>query len=191
LVVVVVVVVGVVVAEVVIVVVGSRATIGSADGGGKDDEALKLKRQLIQQVRQKNPETATRALEKSPSNAHPVQEVARAKARELCSQQGQMDMNEVMQSEDRGFFRQQQQQQMITQQGPLTAQQVLATVMVPVVRLIDGCPSDCKCGFRAVTHTRSYSCCYKLLQEASCKGALNAKLQEARSSKRSKRSSKR
>ena len=69
------------------------------DVAGKDDEALKLKRQLIQQ------------------------EVARAKARELCSQQGHMDgMGEHMTDMTATMLRQQQ-QQMITQQGQMTAQQ--------------------------------------------------------------------
>lgn len=77
---------------------GISAAGNSGDGAGKDDEALRLKRQLIQQ------------------------EVARAKARELCSQQGQMEMGECAQDDRNGLLRQQQ-QQMITQQAPLTAQQ--------------------------------------------------------------------
>ena len=78
---------------------GSSAAGNGGDGGSKDDEALRLKRQLIQQ------------------------EVARAKARELCSQQGQMEAGEFMQADDRNDLFRQQLQQMITQQGPLTAQQ--------------------------------------------------------------------
>jgi hypothetical protein len=67
------------------------------EGAGKEDEALKLKRQLIQQ------------------------EVARAKARELCLAQNMDGMSEHMQVDDRML--RQQQQQVIPQQGPLTAQQ--------------------------------------------------------------------
>lgn len=74
-----------------------RALGNGAEGASKDDEALKIKRQLIQQ------------------------EVARAKARELCQSHIE-GMGEHMQSEQRESLLRQQ-QQMIAQQGPLTAQQ--------------------------------------------------------------------
>ena len=82
---------------------GKRSSVSGSglDGAGKEDEALKLKRQLIQQ------------------------EVARAKARELCSQQGQLEgISELMHSDERtnSMLRQQQQQQQMSQ-GTLTAQQ--------------------------------------------------------------------
>jgi serine/threonine protein kinase len=70
----------------------------AADGLGKDDEALKLKRQLIQQ------------------------EVARAKARELCSQQRRTEGMEQM-SDERSIMIRQQQQQMMTQPGQMTSVQ--------------------------------------------------------------------
>jgi hypothetical protein len=77
-----------------------RALGNGTEGASKEDEALKLKRQLIQQ------------------------EVARAKARELCLAQSQIEgMGEHLQSEQRESLLRQQQQQMIGQQGPLTAQQ--------------------------------------------------------------------
>jgi actin-related protein len=70
----------------------------AADGLGKDDEALKLKRQLIQQ------------------------EVARAKARELCSQQRHTEGMEQM-SDERSIMIRQQQQQMMAQPGQMTSVQ--------------------------------------------------------------------